>query len=326
MLENNLIYVAHSAIQKGIRRGDLDLVKTSFDIMWGIKKERDWLKWRIPVIICEEAWYMAGEFAKLLGLKTDEPKEWKKFLYKLALVTKSKDAGPLLYLSQNTDYEFWEIKEARRWYSKLSDSLGPSVLVDEVSSKLLTNRYLSDYELSAFDIFRDRVKRGGMFNDRCFCIGALFLILNRGLREEEVREEIKNSVESYKNSGGCLPKKIDLLSDKYWYNMDMHTAIGKMVLGIYNKKYCESLSMSKTDLRFLWFFMESGYTPNKLMRYTDPKETPSILETCWWLQKMRKCMEFGGRSAIRNKLLWEETIKPKIIDLVKWSRSKAIGT
>jgi hypothetical protein len=42
-----------SGIQKAVRRGDLDLAKTCFDVLWNSREERSWFKWRLPVIVAE---------------------------------------------------------------------------------------------------------------------------------------------------------------------------------------------------------------------------------------------------------------------------------
>jgi hypothetical protein len=76
MKREDELFGARSGIQKAIRRGDIDLAKTCFDLLWSEKSHQTWLKWRITVLVNEESWWLIGELSDFLSLKTAEEKDW----------------------------------------------------------------------------------------------------------------------------------------------------------------------------------------------------------------------------------------------------------
>ena len=88
--KDDLTFGSRSGIQKAVRRGDLDLVKTCLDVLWDIPAQSNWLKWRVYTIVIEEAPYMAGELSKVVNSEATK-QDWYKFFFSLALVPKAKE-------------------------------------------------------------------------------------------------------------------------------------------------------------------------------------------------------------------------------------------
>jgi hypothetical protein len=122
MNDADFTYGCRSAIQKGIRRGDLDLVHTCFEELWAEKSQRNWLMWRATTLVMEEAWQMIGEYGELLASGSKEENDWRKFLYRLCFATKSKDAMGLMFLVNRehkalTEMAHPEMEEMVLWYN-----------------------------------------------------------------------------------------------------------------------------------------------------------------------------------------------------------------
>jgi hypothetical protein len=80
-----------SGIQKAIRRGDLPLLRLSFQQLW--EKDKRWLIWRLPILAGEEVESYVGLMGRLQGNATGEA-VWD-LLARMTLSPKSKECEGL---------------------------------------------------------------------------------------------------------------------------------------------------------------------------------------------------------------------------------------
>lgn len=325
MDEKDLRYGAHSGIQKAIRRGNLDLAFTSFELMWEEKFHRNWLKWRMPILVEEEAWYLLGEFAEFIKDKPEGKKEWKKFIYTLTIGIKSKDTEGLWRSAKEGlgDQNHTEIILMKQWLDEIDKRGGePGEVAEDLWKWCLEQRSFSDYEKGALDLMKLRLNQGGMLGDRFCCTAAMILIATRGLKKEEVQKRINKDFEQWKKDFGKSPKKIDFP----WWIFDMHTAKGKWALNIFAKKYCgkgkKYPNFERDDIKLLWFCNVSGHIPSTLIKVAKVKKDSSCFDTMWWIYVLKFKLTMGGNTPERNIKLWKEEIKDLIHNLVEWCLKK----
>lgn len=326
MNELDFLYGCHSGVQKAIRRGDLNLAKTCFDAMWPDSKHRNWLKWRMTVLVEEDVWQMIGEYAQFLKevklLKGDEKAEeqaWRRFLYELVVVPKSKDTEGLLYVAMKTkakEDEHEELSSIRYWLNIDGD---PAHVVEDLYDELKKKRRLSSYENDALKVLKSRVYQGGMMGDRQACLACMILVVSRRLNEKEIKKQIGWGVKRWNRlSKHKKPRTINLP----WYVFDMHTAIGKFALSVFMKKSkYPGLDRGKFD--DIWFDLESAWIPEDLYReakYTTGKV--SATESMWWPILMDIELRFGGYKPEGVRHLWKSEMKKKIKNIVLWCAQK----
>ena len=324
MKEDDLIYGAHSGVQKAVRRGDLDLAKTCFDVMWKIPKHRNWLKWRMTVLVEEDAWQMIGEFAQFLkevkDLKDDpalDENAWRKFLYKLVVVPKSKDTEGLMYTSRLKKAEEGEHKEMsdfRFWFERDED---PTEIVEDMFDGLVKERKLTDYEMAAMKLLKGRIYQGGMLDDRKACLACMLLIVSRGLDEAEAKKMVTWGVKRWvKNSKRAKPRTVNLP----WYVFDMHTAAGKFASAVFMKKRGkEYVGLTKKKFEDTWFAFESALIPKDLVKVVPYTEGPlTSYDSMWWPMQVKLEVPFGGYTAKGVKELWDNHMREEIRNIVKW--------
>jgi len=324
----DFMYGCHSGLQKAIRRGDLDLAKTCFDAMWQDPKHRNWLKWRTTVLVEEDAWQMIGEFAKFLNsvkeLKDDpeaEEKAWRKFIYQLVVVPKSKDTEGLLYTAlkrKAQDGEHRELADFRLWLNMDDD---PSQIVEDLYEELLKKRKLTSYEHAALRLLKSRVYQGGMVDDRKACLACMLLLVYRGLDEKKAKEQIKWGVRRWtRNSKRKKPRTVNLP----WYVFDMHTAIGKFAEAVFMKnKAKEYKGLDKQKFEDVWFNLESALIPDDLIRlvpYTEEKLTAT--DSMWWPLLVELELPFGGYTAKGVRYLWKAEMRKEVKAIVNWCANR----
>lgn len=315
--EKNLQYGCHSAIQKAIRRRDLDLTKTAFDVLWNDAKHRSWLKWRLTVLVQEEAWYYLGALSEFLAKKTDDEREWRKFIYTLTIIPKMKDAGALSVTAvtlppQEDDHE--ELKIVREYIEKAKGD--PASVVDEVFEDCA--KTCSEYEKNALRILRVRATKGGMLCDRYCSLAAMVLIAKRGLVKEEIDSYVKEALSVWTTNFNRQPQMAELP----WFVFDMHTAIGQLAFDVFMKRRASHYpGMTKELFDNIWFFMESGFTPNVAISYADVKE-PTPFQTIHWVPLVRRSIPYGEMSAKEVSIQWREKLKWDVKALVEWALEK----
>ncbi len=331
MTSDDLIYGARSGIQKAIRRGDLDLCKTCFDLLWPEKIHRAWLKWRTPVLIGEEAYFFASEAAELLKSKSDDEAEWRKFLYRLTLVRKNKDAGGLWSLGMTKSFS-GEENLSRQMVSELEQMRAaleaggedPGKIATDLFKELSTITNLTKYELDGMEVLKNRVFAGGMLGDRWILVAGMILLATRSCKPARIKKEEEWALQHWKKKAGSRkPRTIDLP----WYVFDGHTQAGKIVLGTIMKHYGNELKFDKSSALWnVWFLMESGLVPDDLqLAVSIDEEAIGCVESSWW----PLAREYELEMNLRN---WENVpefiekgwplMRSKLEDLVHWILEK----
>lgn len=328
MNEKDFLYGCHSGVQKAIRRGDLDLAKTCFDAMWKVPQHKNWLKWRMTVLVEEDAWQMIGEFAQFIKgvkeLKEDpiaEEKAWRAFLYKLVVVPKSKDTEGLLYtsmLQEPAEDEHPEMDSFRFWFGADKD---PSEIIEDRYDAFIDDCQLTDYEMAAMKVLRGRVHQGGMLDDRKACLACMLLIASRGLDEQEAKKQVEWGVARWvRNSKRNKPRTVNLP----WYVFDMHTAAGKFASSVFMKrKGKEYVGLTKDKFENIWFSFESALIPKDLVKvvpYTREKLT--AYDNMWWPIQLKLELPFGGYKPKGVKHLWDSGMRDEVRSIVRWCLDK----
>lgn len=284
MENKNLIYGAKSGIQKAIRRGNLDLAKTCFDVLWAEKAERNWLKWRLPILVQEEAWYMAGELTEFLETQKGSAEEWKKFIFRLAIAPKNKDAGGLAEIGRLRpsfiiDEQNEEVEAIIHWADKAGDS--PETVASELAEACIADSSLTDYEIKGIQTFEKRCMQGGMVADKWGLLAGMILIACRRMLKKDVKTLEEKGLPLWKEHFGRKPKTINLP----WYVFDMHTGIGKWALNIFMKRTAKKFGIElRSDLFDIWFCFSSGFVPPYLHKELPLSDASiaTIEEEIWW--------------------------------------------
>ncbi len=326
MDDQTLLYGSRSGIQKAVRRGDLDLAKTCFDILWPDKTQRSWLKWRLPAIVGEDCWFMAGELAKLQNSESQEEKDWRRFVYQLTLVVKNKDASAfegthLLRLSgeEKNHPEFRQFKELRKLAGNAPDSI-----IMNAKDTLAESAGVNSYTLGAMQALANRALQGGMLGDKWVMLSSQVMLASRGLDEEEVQEQIQQGfIRWLDKAGSRQPRTVDLP----WFVFDMHTVAGKMAMSaVFNKQGDKFRLKSKEELDLIWFLLESAFVPPELRRQVPYalRPLPSCFEEMWWQINVRSelnSLENWNYRAAKEDL-WPQ-LQPELERLVQWALTKS---
>jgi len=318
MKDDDLVYGARSGIQKAIRRGDLDLAKTCFDLLWAESKHRNWLKWRTPILVMEEVWWMAGELAELMQMENKQEKDWRRFIYLLTVVSKQKDAEPLVPLAGRLKVGIEEERIAVELKKRLDAVNGdPMKVAFWLTEHLMDFRKMSDYESAALETIRKRVFAGGMLGDRVGCLGVMILVAARGLKKEEVKRKIEEDWRLWKQKHGSKPPKTVNLP---WYVFDMHTMVGKMAMRVF-LKYREQKGfgwVTERDLDDLWFYAESAWVPAWMRTDVEDPTVASPFEQVWWPIEERLRLSKNGMSPMETRRLWKKKMGAEMKKIVEW--------
>jgi len=330
---DDLLYGARSGIQKGIRRGNLDLVKTCFDILWNDKQQRNWLKWRLTVLVFEECWPMLGELHEFYESKPTEEAQYRKFIYQLALATKSKDAPIQMLInapSENFTPEQWnhyELRNVKILHDKIEND-DPTTVVDSLFEECVISSprgKITDYERNAIRLVRKRVGMGGMLGDRMSCLSVMMLISFRGLNPQFTKADIKAGAKRwYKRiRRKRQPKTVTLP----WYCFDMHTQAGKIGGRIFEKhKMGKYPGLEPSNFYMIWFFCASGVMEKSLIRWkTHGFESATQFDpydTVWWIPLMKHHLTYGTNDARATKSLWDKSMEEDIRGGVRWILQK----
>jgi len=326
------LYGARSAIQKGIRRGDLDLVHTCFNLLWSEKTHRQWLWWRVTTLVTEEAWQFCGELGKLLDSKTKEERDWRQFLYRLCLATKNKDAVGLWYylkfggedLEVLGHPEFEEMQFWRALATEEGDESYLSVVDSMVDTYRRKARNLDEYEESALMALHRRTKMGGMMGDRQICLSTMTLVYHRGLNAEEILLDVRaNAVKWKEKNGRNNPVDVDIP----WYAFDKHTQAGKIAFSIFMKNTAQKRKVTADEFWSAWYFLESCKMPKEIWRAVKANsETPlGIFDCGWWLPFVNiKLAQDSSRGRGPKQLahLWHSHLRDDIKGAVFWILGK----
>jgi hypothetical protein len=323
MRRDDFLYGAHSGLQKSVRRGDLDLAKTCFDAMWEIKEHKNWMQWRMPALVAEEAWYLAGE---LDNLRVEEEKEkaWRKMVYLLTLIPKNKDAGYMFPLSRLHKDEFEAASggvpfdHPEMEFCRGADRGDVVLSANSFPDYIADLRKLSKYEKMASNYLISRARAGGMIGDRWMCLAGVGLIYNRGLKEKEVKDLCKKSAEEYAEKGK-KPKTVPMP----WYAFDMHTQVGKIASSIFMRKHAASFGIKdEAHFHLLWFNLVSAYIPPDLRRwvYKNPPKTLAITDSLWApMEVNRRLMPHMQKENLKKK--WAK-MEVELKGIIEWLLKK----
>lgn len=338
--EDDLIFGARSGIQKAVRRSDLDLACTCFDLLWAVKQQRQWLKWRLASIVNEDAYPMVGElaqfFAKLkeFGGKDMDPeldeKFWRKMVYEVVLAPSQKDGAALFFMSLEVAER--EIPRAGlhpelQTMLEFTDQIGregdPADVAEAYLESLLeTNEaepFLSSYEIPALRMLAKRTRMGGMLGDRQCALAVMVLINHRGLKQKEVVAGVKLGVQGWSDRTGRRKPRVVGMP---WYAYDMHTAAGKMVMYTYLKHYASAHEIGYNRLNKMWFQLESNYSPPEAIEYAPLLQKPGIWQCVWHQPYLDLRMPEEGLTRQEVETKWVEKVRTKLVDLVVWALEK----
>lgn len=299
LTETDLIYGCKSGLQKAVRRGDLPLGKHCFDFLWGNRVQKVWVKWRLPILIIEEVFFLCGELAKFLKSETEDRKEWWKFYSDAILAKKNKDASSIAYLGRlDSDIDHPELNIMRRAFSKENPSEGFGEALD---LSLKHRKNLSGYEQDALSILEGRVKANSFLIEKWFCVGGVPLLFLRGLDEGKVKSALKNKTPG--EGDHVLP----------WYVFDMHTRIGSSVLSICERRYSLKWHLNREELRRVWFICESNWVTKAMMDFGKVRKDPTVFESIWTIPAIRVELEkVTNRKAEDVIKMWRSEIQPVI--------------
>jgi len=315
MNDSDLIWGAHSGLQKAVRRGDLDLCKTCFDLLWSETKHKNWLKWRLPSIVIEEAWYFGGRLKVFNDRRTDDPNEWLKFLYELTLIRKAKDADAVMRIPASYSGDSMEYVESTAWSKKLGD---PPTNIEGISYSIASacreSRKLTKYEEQTLAVLYNRANMGGMLGDRIMSLGGIVLLTNRPIDEARIDDLIDSGLKKWKKEKGRKPRIVNMP----WYAFDMHTQVGKIAMSIWTKRKSHKYDIK--DFDSTWFYLESGYVPETMR--VENRKAPDAFEEKWWPILTQHFFMDEGSSIEKRTSLWNEKIRSEVEGIVAWLLEK----
>ena len=325
--ENDLLYGAHSGIQKAIRRGNLVLARQCFNILWNNKVHRNWLLWRLPILVAEEAWFLMGEYAQLQDTFTTPEDTWP-FIATLVASTKNKDAAALHPLLSRCTFDPIHPDrghaELAIMHKAIEEGQGdPTRAAQFLQDRIQVKTGLA-YGRSAAQALVMRSASGGMVADKWLCVGTLVLILYLGLDEKHVKITITQDRTAFKKSLSgtrvAIPKRTFP-----WYVFDKHTRVGKTAMSIFMRNHAQRLGVkSLADLNSLWLMLESLWVPEAFLK-AAPHESVghNRLETVWWpLFEEIEVTRVTGQSYKKFRENTWPDIKTELVNIIKWILQK----
>jgi len=295
------------ALGMAVRRCDLDLARTCFDALWGVKEHRTWLKWRLPVIVVDEVLYLAGELAEFLDTKVDAEADWRRLYYRAVLSDKAKDAVGLRVVCESSAGDLPTHSESESLL--LYNTGDPSEAAQELLSDLAAEYSVSEYVAKAIRVMAERAVSGGCLADRRTMLAAMVILAGRGLTKEEALDVSEIGVRRAKGRPRTIPLP--------WYVFDQSTLVGASALRVFMKRH------EKVDgerLQRLWFYAESAFTPEDRAGWCHKvKRNPKVWESLWWPVAVREKLTFGDREQNENVRIWTERVRPEMQQVVEWS-------
>lgn len=330
------LYGCRSGIQKGVRRGDASVVKTCFDALWGDQEHRKWLLWRIPIMVGEDAWHMAGELyntqqeVKAAGGVAAEKDLWLRFMMRLAIAVKNKDwevMSPELFMESHHP----EAVVSQALWEKISAACGkdkPQLfsrdgILEVIDDTVTWHRPpLNGYEKGAIKAMDSRKYQGGMLGDRWGCIAVMMLVWMRGLNEDEIQQMLE---EQKRKFAGTVVKTLETLP---WYSFDMHTRPGQMAMRVWIKRY-NPYGLTFEQLDGLWFCIESAKVGREVMpkRRGDPDlvPEPTWRDEIWWSMGRKLAIEKAVDGKYTAEVMidrWQREHAQEMEKLVAWAIKK----
>jgi hypothetical protein len=324
-------WAARSGIQKAVRRGDVSLAKTCFDLLWPVKPHRRWLLVRLRSIVCEDCWHMLGELGKAYSVVDDTWTEealrahWLKFTILLTIARKNQDCGWGWHLIKNSGFvtEHPEYKLTKKLFDFAVKHGGPEKIPEEVLLEFFCaetpDRDFSSYEDMALSEAAIRSRAWGLESDRWMGLMALVLITLRGLPEIGIKEMLDAQRERF------CGEKVSTLADLPYYCFDMHTRPGKMAIRAWKKNYGKKFNLPDGGMEALTFHCMSALVlPRVWMPICYFSE--ERFEWCgqaWLAPSKEDCARWlGFPDWKRASEFWAAEVEDDLIKLIRWAVSK----
>lgn len=322
---------AKAGIGIALRRGDLDLLKTCFDLLWGtdpISLTRSWLRWRLPVFVAHDFVYLMGEFVEFSKRMIDqqvvvnskeEERGYRAFLYKLALAKKVRDAPALVGLSvlqgrtvpaeeSIIDLEF---VSTYSWLhmAQFYEMTGLDEAAHDLYAHLMHEKKppgffdagRDPYTKDTVDFLHNMASSAGTHFDRCVALAAMVLWGRRPFPKEKIKAEWKEQVRRLLAEKPAKPQTVDLP----WYVHDPTTEIGQRVL----KKMKD-----KGVVSALWLHAETFKIKKDDMQIKPLHHSvrPDVCDSVWWVPYLQKMLAFEGMTAREAMNLWKTVWRDQV--------------
>lgn len=258
---------------------------------------------------------MVGELAELLNTNSEAKSDWKRFIFRLCLATKSKDCPGLWSFIHNGGRsrhpEYKEIEYFRRVAEREfeGDYLKLVNQVYVAYMKGTDKRQLDFYEHDAMNVCHNRSLGGGMLNDRYFAFTGMSLLFLRGLDRKAVIADLKNGRERWlkKVNNRRKPKTINLP----WFVFDKHTQVGRDSIGEVLSRWNgrrRSRKLNIYEIETMWFYLESVRVGKDMIRVlSEEKNELTALDSMWWLKLIRHKLSFSDElTPKRCAQIWKE--------------------
>jgi len=303
-----------SALRIAIRRGDIELAFSAFKAIWSNTEHRNWFKFRLPLIVIEEAFYLIGVYDSFLKRidKLGAETSYKNFIGILTLCKKSKDVGALskLCVSKHgsTEWKHRELVSSRRLWSMACVNG-----VDKVSCDILNHTGESNqYTMNALAVLYDCIKSGGNQWNRKTLLLGMFLIVLRGLDEQLVATEARRA-------WNRVPKKVKSIKFP-WYAFTPCSHIAREA----TVSILKSRSITRDMLEKIWFYSESEYTDSNIIleKKLSSKKNNSF-ESVWWGYERRKHKAYDQRWKVLKPKMKKQV--EKILGKIKPCKGKKLS-
>ena len=320
------LYIARSGIQKAVRRGDSALAKQCYDILYSSPEHFKWLLWRMPVLVFEDAWTMAIDYEHTQRAARDEKlagdelrRHWLKFVMRLTVAEKNKDASSLWFLAvhgykEYSEPEFACMKNLVRQVG--ADGIGTMPFKQVFELILGEAGGCTPDQYFACEALDRRRLSGGMKGDQWNALAAEVLIVFRDLKQYNVREMLAEQKKKFQgvniNACGPLP----------WYCADMHTRAGQRAKNAFLKRCKDDVITDGDRLDALWFTCCSAKLGEKVLPRYKTTGAPTPHDSVWQ-HEWERVVAGVDLKISREKMFshWEK-VEPEIRKLVEWSMSK----
>jgi len=289
-----------SAIQKSIRRGNLSLLRLSFQQLW--EKDKRWLLWRLPILAGEEVESYVGMTGRVLENPSREA-VWE-LLARMTLSLKSKEAEGIRVASHILLEEKWRPEDwvQGEYLEELREWMDVQIMFHAAGKdkkgfwQWFEDRFQvpEGYQRETVTVCKKRSGKGGMSGDVELVITVAWLAAKQGIKEPEIidvpREEDVKAAER-------LP----------WYVFDGHTSIGKIV----HYQLRKLISDKK----------EWAYVTDDLQFNMESAKVDQLVErSFWWAMMLKMLWAKYGRTEEQAQKDWE-TWRPRIQALIEKSMS-----
>lgn len=186
-------------MEKALKNGDLDKVFTCFEKRWPSEMFKAWLRWRIPIIVINEKWYMCGEAAKLIQKRKMDERQWRKFLYSLCVAPKSNAAFSLWGLKSKNKHEITvasKIKEAIVYKNM-------DVIINQLSKWVNRRRKLTLYEKAALELMKTRAQATDIIRNKFSFLMGMVLLGHKRLKPKDVETLVLRGLKEWTQQHGA---------------------------------------------------------------------------------------------------------------------------